>query len=133
MGGCATGTAISTCDSSAGRPKPSRSEAGRDDPLSLIGRVGYVIALLSEGRTDDAASESRRMMELAPDFPATYTLLAFDLPKASLDDALKYAERGFALADWSAGTTGLLAGLLHRAGDYARAAALIQPFADDTV
>ncbi len=112
----------------------SEHEASRrDDPLSLIAQVGHVMSLMSAGRADDAAKESRRLIELEPNFPATYTLLAFDLPRASLAEALTFAERGFALSASSAGSAGLLAGLLRRAGDNERADALMQPFADSSV
>jgi len=105
-----------------------QQDALRDDPLNLIGRVGFVVILLSAGRTEQAAEESRRLRDTAPDFPATYTLLAFDLLNASLDEALEFAERGYELAPWSPGLTGLLAGLLQRRGDRDRAALLMQRF-----
>jgi len=104
-----------------------------DDPLSLITRVGYVMSLISAGRLADAGAQSRRLIEMAPDFRAIYTLLAFDLVNARLTDALAFAERGHALASWSPGMPGLLAGLLQRAGDRERAAALMHGFTDPAV
>jgi TolB-like protein/predicted Ser/Thr protein kinase len=101
-----------------------------EDPLSRIGRAGYVISLISAGRMTEARDESRRLLDTAPDFAGTYTLLAFDLVNASLQEALDFAERGYERAPWSPGTTGLLAGLLQRSGDEARSAALMEPYRD---
>ena len=107
----------------------------REDPLSLISRVGYIMSLMSAGRRADASRESRRLIDAAPDFPATYALLASDLVEASLDDALRFAERGYALeglGSSNVGQTGLLAGLLRRRGD-PRAEMLMQSVEDVTV
>lgn len=107
-----------------------------EDPLSLIGRAGYVLSLLSAGRRADAAQESRRLIEAAPAFAPAYTLLAFDLPTADLSDALRFAERAHALCGhsrWSAGSTGLLAGLLRRSGDSRRAETLMHSIGDPSV
>jgi hypothetical protein len=109
----------------------------REDPLSVISRVGYIMSLMSAGRRADASVESRRLITMAPGFPAAYVLLAFDLPGASLDEALDFAERGYAASRGTPGSspvgqTGLLAGLLRRKGD-ARADTLMQSVEDATV
>jgi TolB-like protein/Tfp pilus assembly protein PilF len=103
----------------------------RSDPLSHITRVGYVLSLMSAGRRDDAARESRRLIEFNPDFAGTYALLAFDIPNAGLAEALAFAERAHALTSWkTTGPTGVLAGLLARAGDHARSDALVRELGD---
>lgn len=103
----------------------------REDPLSLIARAGHVLSLLSAGRRAEATRESRRLIEAAPTFTPAYSLLAFNLPDAPLAEALRFAERGHAL--WSVGVTGLLAGLLQRSGDRARAETLMQSAGEPSV
>jgi hypothetical protein len=53
-----------------------------------------------------------------------------DIAAAPLDEALAFAERGYALASWSPGMAGLLAGLLRRTGDDRRAEMLLQKLGD---
>jgi eukaryotic-like serine/threonine-protein kinase len=101
-----------------------RRALGEGDPLSLITRVGLVMSLFSAGRHDEAARESQRLRELSPEFRATYSLLAFDLANEPLSAALSFAQRLYELAPFSAGSAGLLAGLLRRAGEFERAEAL---------
>jgi serine/threonine-protein kinase len=95
-----------------------------EDPLNLIMRVGLLASLLSDAQSDEARAEFDRLVELAPGFPAIYTLLTRDLLQAPLPDALAFAERLHGLMRHSAGSVGLLAGLLSRSGDAARAARL---------
>jgi hypothetical protein len=64
-------------------------------------------------------------MELAPDFPATYGLLARNVALAPIDQALAFAERFRERIIFHAASTGLLAGLLRRNGDDRRAADLM--------
>ncbi len=101
-----------------------------EDPLNLIIRVGLVASLTSGGRHAEAASELRRLMEIDPGFHAAYSLLSLNVATAPLQEAVTFAERGVALADWSPGTTGLLAGLLRRSGDDHRADLLLSQLGD---
>jgi hypothetical protein len=64
-------------------------------------------------------------MELAPDYPGAYGLLALNVAQVSLERALAFAERFHGLLMWHAASAGLLAGLLRRKGDTARAADLM--------
>ena len=110
----------------------------REDPLSLISQVGYIMSLMSAGRRAEASRESHRLIDTAPEFPATYALLAFDLAHAPLDEALRFAERGHAVTREAAagsdvGQIGLLAGLLRRNGDHARSVTLMQSVEDPSV
>lgn len=101
-----------------------------EDPLNLIMRVGLAASLTAAGRDDEALVEARRILELDPEFVAAYTLLAFDVTKAPLSEALAFAEKGFTLAPWNPITAGLLAGLLVRRGDTERAAELVGGLGD---
>ena len=106
------------------------------DPLSLITRVGLVMSLMSAGRDAEAASEARRLLELAPEFPPTYSLLTLNVATAPLDVALRFAEHlhdRVPLGAMVAGSVGLFAGLLRRGGDEARAAELLRTVEDPDV
>jgi len=95
------------------------------DPLNMIFRVGLAASLTSAGRHAEASQVVDALMELAPDFPATYGLLARNVARDPIEQALAFAERFHALDMWHAASTGLLAGLLRRAGDTTRAADLM--------
>ena len=95
------------------------------DPLNLVIRVGLAASLISAGRDVEAAAEASRVLELGPNFTAAYTLLARNVAREPLDVALAFAERLHTLAFGVGQRTGLLAGLLRRSGDEARAEALM--------
>ncbi len=95
------------------------------DPLNMIFRVGLACSLTSAGRDAEAAQVVDTLMRLAPDFPGTYGLLARNVTKDPMEDALAFAERAHVLVSWTAVSSGLLAGLLHRHGDQTRAAELM--------
>jgi len=92
-----------------------------EDPLNLIMRVALATSLREAGRNQEAAAEARKILELDPDFFAAFTLQAFDFTWEPLEEALAFAEKGYALSPWFAPAVGLLAGLLVRAGNQARA------------
>jgi len=95
------------------------------DPLNMIFRVGLATSLTSSGRDAEASQVVDTLMELAPNFPGTYGLLARNVARAPLEQALTFAERFHALFMWHAASTGLLAGLLRRNGEMARASDLM--------
>jgi serine/threonine-protein kinase len=95
------------------------------DPLNMIFRVGLATSFTSAGRDAEAAQVVDTLMELAPDFPGTYGLLARNVARAPIEQALAFAERFHVLVSWHAASSGLLAGLLRRNGDTARAADLM--------
>jgi serine/threonine-protein kinase len=101
-----------------------------EDPLNLIMRVGLAVSLTAAGKDEEALAEARRILELDPNFVAAYTLQALNVTKAPLPEALAFAEEGFTLAPWNPITAGLLAGLLVKSGDRARAAELIGVLGD---
>jgi hypothetical protein len=91
---------------------------------------------MSAGRDADAASEAHRLLELAPEFAPTYSLLTLNLATAPLDVALRFAEHlhdRLPLGAMVAGSVGLFAGLLRRGGDDARAAELLRTVEDPDV
>ena len=89
-------------------------------------RVGLATSLREAGRDREAAAEARKILELDPDFFPAFALQAFDFIWEPLEEALAFAEKGYALVPWSAPTAGLLAGLLVRAGDKARAREMLK-------
>jgi predicted Zn-dependent protease len=95
-------------------------------PLNLAMRIGLAVSLTAAGKHEEALTEARRILELDPTFVPAYSLLALDVTKAPLPEALDYAEKGYALSPWYPINVGLLAGMLVRSGDPARAAKLIQ-------
>lgn len=101
-----------------------------DDPLNLIMRVGFAASLTAAGRDDEAAAEARKILELDRDFVAAYTLLALDVTRVPMQEAIAFAEKGSSLAPWNPISAALYAGLLARAGDPATAASIMQRLDD---
>jgi len=95
------------------------------DPLNMIIRVGLAVSLTSAERHAEASQVVDTLMELAPDFPAIYGLLARNVALAPLEQALAFAERFYARTIFNAAGTGLFAGLLRRNGDDSRASELM--------
>ena len=117
-----------------GRAKEAIEEHRRaleEDPLNLIMRIGLAISLREAGRDQEAAEEARKVLELEPDSYAAFNLQAFDFTWEPLDQALAFAEKGYALSPWFAPAVGLLAGLLVRAGDQSRAREVLKELEDD--
>jgi eukaryotic-like serine/threonine-protein kinase len=96
-----------------------------EDPLNLIIRVGQAVSLRTAGRDEEAANQARQVLDINPQFVAAYTLQALDVTAVPPDEALAYAERGVALAPFSRSNIGLLAGVLWRQGQEARAREVI--------
>jgi serine/threonine-protein kinase len=99
-----------------------------EDPLNLIIRVGHAVSLRAAGREEEGANEARRVMDINPRFVAAYSLQALDVTAVPPDEALSYAERGVELAPLNRCTVGVLAGVLRRHGQAARARDLIASF-----
>jgi len=91
----------------------------------MIFRVGPASSPTFGRRHSEAAQVGETVMKLAPDFPGTYGLLALNVARAPIEQALAFAERFHATLMWHAAGTGLLAGLLQRSGDTTRAANLM--------
>ena len=101
-----------------------------EDPLNLIMRVGLAASLTAAGKDEAASAEARRILELDPNYVPAYTLQALNVTKAPLREALAFAEKGLTLAPWNPICAGLLAGLLVRSGDLARAEELVRGLGD---
>ena len=95
------------------------------DPLNMIFRVGLAASLTSAGRDAEASQAVDMLMDLAPDFPGTYGLLARNVAREPIERALAFAERFHAMDMWHTSSSGLLAGLRRRNGDTDRAAELM--------
>jgi eukaryotic-like serine/threonine-protein kinase len=102
-----------------------------EDPLNLIIRVGHAVSLRAAGRDEEAADEARRILEIDPDYAPAYSLQAVDVTKVPAHEALAYAERAVSIAPWMPANVGLLAGVLSRHGDEARARALMDGLTRD--
>jgi eukaryotic-like serine/threonine-protein kinase len=98
----------------------------QDDPLNLIIRVGLVLSLISAGRPREATDEAHALLDIAPGFGAAYALHVLNVLTEPTASALAFAERLQAITPDAAGSVGLRAGLLRRAGDEDGAAALIR-------
>ncbi len=97
----------------------------QDDPLNLIIRVGLALSLYSAGRHREATEEGKRLLSLAPGFGPSYALHVLNVLAEPPSEARAFAERLHALVPGTAGSVGLLAGLLQRVGDEGGAAALM--------
>lgn len=91
------------------------------DPLNMIIRVGLAVSLTSAERHAEASQVVDTLMELTPDFPAIYGLLARNVALAPLEQGLAFAERFYARSIFNAAGTGVFAGLLRRSGNDSRA------------
>jgi TolB-like protein len=99
----------------------------RNDPLSLLVRFHYAVALLSWGRDDAGEAELRELCALYANLYQPFYLLGLSQSlRGSLADALITAEHAYSLAPWNTGTTGLLAGLRVRVGQEDRAQELLR-------
>lgn len=99
----------------------------RNDPLSLLVRFHYAIALLSWGKEDAGEAELRELCALYPSLYQPYYLLGLSQSlRGSHAEALITAEQAYSLAPWNTGTTGLYAGALTLAGQGGRAEELLQ-------
>jgi eukaryotic-like serine/threonine-protein kinase len=101
-----------------------------EDPLNLVLRSGLAVSLTAAGKDEEALTEVRKTLELDPNFVAAYTLQTLNVTKVPLPEALAFAEKGHFLAPWNRPSIGLLAGLLVRNGDRARAAELLDGLGD---
>lgn len=100
------------------------------DPLNLIIRVGLALSLRDAGRAQQALEEAKRILELDPDFAAAYSLQALDVTTLPPPEALAYAEKGVSVIPWRLPNIGLLAGVLARSGDQARAQEVLRALGD---
>jgi len=114
---------------SIGQPLAAIEEFERalqDDPLNTVSRNNLALSLGMAGRHNEAATEARRTLDVDEDNSAAYSLLAVSsYLEGMMEEALASAERAYALAPWSAITTGRFAGLLASSGNLGRAEDMI--------
>jgi len=93
-----------------------------DDPLNFMGGFHYVGALLAAGNAQAGEAYLGQLSEFHLDLYQPYYLLALSQAVRGLyNDALKVAEKAYAMAPWSMTTKGLFGGLLRCAGESNRA------------
>jgi serine/threonine-protein kinase len=98
-----------------------------EDPLNLMARAERAVCLRSAAQYAEGDDELRQLIELDETFFFPYFMLGVNLTAAGhLDEARRLAERGFALAPWFKPMVGLLAAVLMREGETARAETLLQ-------
>ena len=117
-----------------GRTSPSVEEMQRaleDDPLNSYFRWILAIGLLISGRHEEAAAECLRILD-ADDgyFLAHWSLALIKLEQGAFDESARAAEKAYSLAPWNLTLAGHLAGLLTRAGNTSRAAAVLETLGD---
>lgn len=96
------------------------------DPLNAFWRARQAWILLCGEMYDEAIAEARKALEFDDSNYLARMMVALSLTfQGKLSEARKEAEEVFRLAPWDALGTGLLAGLLARAGERDRAAQLI--------
>ena len=98
-----------------------------EDPLNLMARAERAVCLRSAAQYAEGDDELRQLIELDETFFFPYFMLGVNRTAAGhLDEARRLAERGFALAPWFKPMVGLLAAVLMRDGETARAEMLLQ-------
>jgi TolB-like protein/predicted Ser/Thr protein kinase len=101
-------------------------KAVESDPLNVPVRSSYAACLMSAELYDRAIEEARKGLEIDENVWIPYqTLIPSYLIKNMVAEALAAAEKAYQLAPWHPRVIGLLAGILARAGERARAKTLI--------
>ncbi len=113
-----------------GRPMEAVEAEARvleEDPLNILYRTLFAVALQHAGRLEDAEAELRTVLELDENFPlAVGTLGAVCAQQGRFEEALALTERAHALTPWANPMIGQLAALLVRTGATSRGEALIE-------
>src|SRR5262249_28354921 len=98
-----------------------------EDPLNLSARSERALALYAGGRPTDAEMELQRILELDETFWFPYFILGqAQALQGQNDEALRLTERAHREAPWFLPAVAVLAVVLERTGDHARAGALAQ-------
>jgi tetratricopeptide (TPR) repeat protein len=97
-----------------------------DDPLNAL--FGHMKGMALAGAGDPAGeTELLKFLEVNENFwIAILWLAAFYLVNGRVDEALRFAERGYSLVPSHRGVIGQIAGICKRAGDAQRSEALLQ-------
>jgi tetratricopeptide (TPR) repeat protein len=98
-----------------------------EDPLNLMARAERAVCLRSAGRLTEGNDALRQLLELDETFFFPYFMLGGNLAAdGAEEEARSLAERGYAIAPWFKPMVGLLAAMLMRSGESARAEMLVQ-------
>lgn len=96
-----------------------------NDPLNLLYRRLYAIALQHVGRLADAETELNKILQLDADNPAVGVLGSVCLQQGRFEEALRLTQRACPTSPWGA-LGGQLAALLVRTGDNSGANAIVE-------
>jgi eukaryotic-like serine/threonine-protein kinase len=96
------------------------------DPMNLLYRQLFAIALPHARRDAEAEQELRKILEVDGDSPALGTLGLLYAQQGRWDEARPLTEHAYGLAPQSSLLAGQLAALLARSGDELRAGALVE-------
>jgi serine/threonine protein kinase len=98
-----------------------------EDPLNLMARAERAVCLCAASRFEEGNDALRQLLELDETFFFPYFMLGVNLAVSGPEDeARSLAERGYAIAPWFKPMVGLLAALLARSGESARAEMLFR-------
>src|SRR5215471_19049638 len=98
----------------------------QEDPLHVLCRSHLAACLYAAGRHSDAFKQVRQVLEIDENFWVAYWYLSmFNLTEGDLAEARASAERAYSLMSPNTLAIGLLAGLLAREDEAARAEALL--------
>ena len=96
------------------------------DPLHVPVRAIFAMCLISAEMYDRGIDEARKALEIDDKhFGSYFPLVLAYVMKGMMAEALAAAEKGYQIAAWNPRIIGLLAGVLARTGERARAEALI--------
>ena len=119
-----------------GRMREAEQQVDRllnEDPHNLFfGNVAGAY-LLAAGKPKEAEARQKQVLELDSNYWLPWGWLSFQyLREGRLAEAIEMAERARSLAGWNPCVAGMLAGLLERTGNEARAQALPERLGDGT-
>ena len=104
-----------------------------EDPLNSYFRWILSIGLLIDGRHDAAAAECRTILDVDDRyFLAHWSLALINFDRGVFDESAHAVERAHSLAPWNKMLTANVAGVLTRAGNPDRAAAVLATLGDET-
>jgi len=113
-----------------GRPAEAVQQlelALQEDPLNPFVQLQRGILLVAAGRDEEASRRFREILEFNPNVaPALGLLATLHLLRGELDEARALTEKAYTLAPYVPNAIGVMAGMLCRAGDTARAEELIR-------
>ena len=96
------------------------------DPLNLLWRERRLNVIASSGMYQEAIAEARTVLEFdEKSFLSHFVIASSYLAMGDLQSAHAAAEEAYRLAPWHVSAGGLLAGVLEKVGDYARAASIV--------